>query len=182
MPAKSLSVAEYTVLGVVWRDGPCTTYSVMLAQAKSASSFFRKKASSTYAVVQKLLDRGLVVTVGEDGPRGDRQIQVTPAGTQALHDWISSTPEVEVAYSNDLVRLRLNFVELLDGAERMAFIQDCLRMLHKLLEEQHRARPATESIGKSIALLGMIYETQARIDWLIEVKEMLASEDRRVNT
>ncbi len=176
MPSRGLSISDYTVLGIVGRDGPCTTYNVMRDMATSPSSFYRKRASSTYTVVQRLLGLGLLETLGEEpGPRGERQIAVTDEGLRVLKDWMSPVPAVEAAHSNDLIRLRVNFLNLLDPGEREALIDQAATALRTLLAESERALPERHDPIRYLTLLGLIYETRARLEWLEEVRKTVAT-------
>jgi DNA-binding PadR family transcriptional regulator len=177
MRRNRLSTPEYTILGVLWRDGPCTTYNVMMRLASSSSSFHRKRASSTYSVVEKLVSRGLVASVdGEIGSRGERQMLVTAEGRDKLREWIADLPTVEVGYSNDLVRLRLNFIELLARDEQLAFVDHALSSLRAVLLEHESATERYKQPIASLSLLGLVYETKARIAWMEEVRARLRSD------
>jgi DNA-binding PadR family transcriptional regulator len=175
MPRGGLSTADYTVLGVVWRDGPCTTYHVMLRLASSSSSFYRKRASSTYGVVQNLTKRGLLTPIGEEiGKRGDRPIGVTDEGMRVLKQWLAPpVPEVEAAYSNDLIRLRVNFIAALEPEEQAAFVKDAIRVLEALEHDHQESIQKRNSEAQAIALIGHLYETQARIAWLHRLQGLL---------
>lgn len=175
MSRRDLSSAEYTVLGLIWREGPCTTYAVMLKLASSPSSFFRKRASSTYSEVQKLLKRGFVEPAGDGvGTRGDRQIAITAAGLKALREWLSPpVPPLDAAYSNDLIRLRMNFLGALEPADQLAFVEDALRLMRGLALEYERAIEERGHESHPIAIVGILYETRARIAWLEYVRTVL---------
>jgi DNA-binding PadR family transcriptional regulator len=171
----ALSTTEYTVLGIVWRDGPCTTYHVMLMLASSSSSFYRKRASSTYGVVQNLTAQGLLAPVGDDvGKRGERPIGVTEEGISVLQKWLGPpVPPVEAAYSNDLIRLRVNFIAALDAADQVAFVEDALRALRVLEEEHEHSILERGELSRTLSLQGLLFETRARIAWLEHVLTVL---------
>jgi DNA-binding PadR family transcriptional regulator len=174
MPREKLSTSEYTVLGIVWRDGPCTTYAVMRELASSASTFYRNRAASTYRVAQRLIGLGLLELDGEEiGSRGDRQIKATEKGYAELQKWLSPPiPKVEVAHTIDLIRLRVHFIAALDGPGRVAFLDDALNAARQRLAELERVKPSPDPF-EALGSLGTIYETRARIEWLEQVKKRL---------
>lgn len=174
MPREKLSTSEYTVLGLVWRDGPCTTYAVMKELASSASTFYRNRAASTYRVAQRLIDLGFLELDGDEiGTRGDRLIKATAKGQAELQRWLSPPlPKVEVDHTIDLVRLRVHFLAALPPADRAAFVDEALNAAKARLQELEEAAPAEDAF-EALGSLGLIHETKARIAWLEEVKEAL---------
>ena len=46
---------EYTVLGIAWKRGPCTTYALMMELSTSTSTFYKKRAGTTYPLVERLI-------------------------------------------------------------------------------------------------------------------------------
>jgi DNA-binding PadR family transcriptional regulator len=174
MPSRGLSISDYTVLGVIAREGPCTTYNVMMDMAASPSSFYRKRASSTYSVVQRLDSQGLIKALDEEpGPRGERQLAVTPEGLRALKEWLCRIPVAEAAYSNDLIRLRVNFLIVLSPSEREALVDQAIDSLKILLSDSEGELEKRKDPIRYATLLGLIYETRARLEWLAEVKRVL---------
>lgn len=178
MPGE-LTITEYTVLGIIWRHGPCTPYAVTGHMATSPSSFYRKRASTTYKVVDKLIKTAFIREVGaERGPRRDRLVEVTPSGRSALHQWALHVPPEEATHSNDLIRLRLNFFELLSYEETIDFLDEAAQFLKEsLAQSEAELETRTHTMGY-LTLLGFIYETRARLDWLEVVRVRLLSEHR----
>lgn len=175
----ALSTTDYTVLAIIWRDGPCTTYVVMRDLASSPSTFYRNRASSTYRVAQRLTDLGLVEQVDEDvGSRGERLIQVTPDGLEALRSWLSPPiPRVEIAHTIDLVRLRMFFLKALPPEERLRFVDDAIAFLRELeAANEERVEKPTDPF-QEMGSLGTLLETRARIEWLERVRERLTELD-----
>ena len=93
---------------------------------------------------------------------------------EVLRTWLCApVPAVEVAYSNDLVRLRTNFIAALAPAEQADFVDDALRTLRELEAEYERTIEERGEASKPIAVVGILYETRARIAWLEYVKTVL---------
>jgi hypothetical protein len=57
-----LSPIEYTVLGIAWKRGPCTTYALMKEMSSSTSTFFKNRASTIYPLVERLIKMGQLLT------------------------------------------------------------------------------------------------------------------------
>jgi DNA-binding PadR family transcriptional regulator len=172
------SVTEHTILGIVWNDGPTTTYRVMRKLAASPSSFYRNRAATAYRVVQRLIEQGLLEVVGEDvGARGDRQIRITGEGLNVLRAWLlDPVPYAEVAHSADLIRLRLYSAGAIRPEERATLIDNAISELLRLqLAIEGDIRREGES-GDEFAVLaakGSLFETKARIAWLQEIRPRL---------
>lgn len=175
MAEPRLSIAEYTVLGIVWREGPCTTYAVMRELSNSSSTFYRKRASSTYRVAQRLVDLGFLSPVGEGvGARGDRLLEATAKGRAELRRWLTPpTPQFEVDHSMDLVRLRVFFLGALPAGEQRAFLEAALKSLKVRLVKQEEDVATASNEFEALGSLGGVYETKARMAWLEEVKRRL---------
>lgn len=176
MPDRLLSTTEYTILGIVGKAGPCTTYAVMKELASSGSSYYKDRAGTTYPVVERLLKRGLI-EAGEN--RRSRKLRITIAGKEELKKWLTPPlPDHDVAHTLDLIRLRMYFLAALDEKQQELFVDRALDSLKRHLAnteeliEQERA--AGDRIG-SLATLGLLFETKARIAWLEAIKPQLLS-------
>jgi len=173
----SFSITELTILGIVWSKGPCTTYVVMRELAASPSSFYRNRAATAYRSVQRLVTEGLLENVGDTiGSRRDRPIRITDKGYSELRSWLTPPlPDIEVAHTVDLVRLRLFFVGAIDRSERGNLVDDAIDLLRRHLvavEAVVRQEVETDPIA-SLASLGSVYETKARIEWLEAIRAKL---------
>jgi DNA-binding PadR family transcriptional regulator len=174
MRARPLSTMEHIVLGIVWRYEPCTTYAVMGDLSISTSAYYRNRAGTAYPVVARLVEAGLLEYDGEAvGTRKDRLIRCTPAGRQELQSWITSPiPPSDVAFTVDLLRLRMFFAGSVTREQRATFIGDAVEALRLHLRECENAVARFESDAdrfRNIAAIGSVHETKARIAWLEEV-------------
>src|SRR5262245_30684654 len=87
--ARALTDLEACVLGVVWRDGPCTAYAVRRELADSTAPRWSASAGSIYPVLQRLEAVGLVAaTTRSWGARGKREFAATAAGQEQLRAWV----------------------------------------------------------------------------------------------
>jgi hypothetical protein len=126
-------------------------------------------------VVQRLIGLGLLEPAGEEaGSRGEREVGITSSGIAALRKWLTPPiPSVEVAHTIDLLRLRMFFLDILDAATREGFIDDTLAKLKEHVLELEMQAAKTGSPFSKLGVLGAVYETKARIEWLEHVKTKL---------
>lgn len=170
---RKLSSLEMTVLGLAWLRGPCTTYAIMKELSLSASSYHKSRAGTAYSVAKRLLETGLLKH--QSNHEEERLISITPAGVQALQQWLSDpVPAPDIAHSADLLRLRFFFLGAIDQKQRLAFIDQALDGLREFLHECESLLPENEKIGDYfgvLATLSTVLETRARIQWLTIVRE-----------
>lgn len=174
MAQRKLSTIELTVLGIASLRGPCTTYVLMKELGLAESSFYRSRAGTTYSVVKRLLDFGLLEhALGLDKP--EKLVQISQEGITALQDWM--TPPImmsDFAHTADLVRTRFYFLGALDPDSRLKFIDHSIERLNALLQRCEELGPLNEEVGDYfgvLANLGAILETRARIQWLKIVRD-----------
>ena len=74
---RALTELEGAALGVVVRDGPCTSYVVKEMFRGSPSEFWSGSAGSIYPLMRRLEERGLVASKrGSTGRRGHKVLLV----------------------------------------------------------------------------------------------------------
>ena len=172
-----LSPMEYTVLGIAWKRGPCTTYALMMEMSSSTSTFFKKRASTTYPLVERLIKNGFLKQSDEVGARGERSVVVTECGMAALQVWLTEPLEFgEVAHTVDFVRLRTFYLGAATPEQRSLFLASALEQLeaHEALCE--RAIEKYLGMGDEFSALateGVLFETRARMAWLTSTRERL---------
>lgn len=166
---RKLSSLEMTVLGLAWLRGPRKPYAIMKELSLSPSSHHRTRAGATYSVVKRLVGFGLL--------EQDELVRVTPAGEEALREWLRDPiPEADLAYSYDLVRLRTFFLGIVAPEERLRFVEAALARLREVEGRWRWAMDAHESMGEYFGVLGAagaVLETRARIEWLEVYREFL---------
>jgi DNA-binding PadR family transcriptional regulator len=174
MSSRKLSTIELTVLGITWLRGPCTTYVVMKELSVSASTFYKSRAGTAYSVVKRMLDFGLL---HQDAGKEESLLRITEAGIQALQAWITPpVPMTDVAHSADLVRLRFFFLGIVDLETRLAFIDNSIASLQEFKGRCESLIQANQDLNEyfgALATLSTVLETQARIDWLRKVRELV---------
>ena len=79
----------------------------MIELSSSTSTFFKKRASTTYPLVERLINMGLLAQSADVGARGERSVEMTDMGMEALQVWLTQPLDFgEVAHTVDFVRLR----------------------------------------------------------------------------
>ena len=167
--ARKYSTLEQTVLGVVWKRGPCTGYAVVMEFAGSAGSAYRSGASSVYPLLNRLERAGLLASRRSER-RGEKQYEITDLGLGVLRDWFVLSPAGDdFTCSLDVIRSRTYFLKALTMEERERFIEEALAGLKRLLAQCEAVVREYETKGDSysvMAMTGAVYETKARIQWL----------------
>jgi DNA-binding PadR family transcriptional regulator len=121
LKARTLTELEGATLGVVLRDGPCTSYAVKELFRASPSDFWSGSAGSIYPLMQRLETRGLVASEqGSTGRRGRKEYRITAAGRRAFRRWLTDA-ERAAGMGFDPLRTRLVFFDLLSPQARAGF-------------------------------------------------------------
>jgi len=166
-----------SVLGLTWMLGPCTTYFVMKDLSTSESTYYKSRAGTVYSVVERLIGFGLIEYVDGSPERDEKLIRVTDRGRTALKGWLTPPiPPPDIAHTADFIRARFFFLGILDPEERTAFIDDALAGLRLHLARCEDAAVEAEKVGgrfAAMAMLAIILETKARIEWLETVRDQV---------
>ena len=167
------SPLEMAVLGMVWKQEPCTAYSVMRELSGSDSAFIRSKAGTVYPLVNRLVRASLLTyETKKRGPKGERMLRITPEGLELLKSWLTGPiQQREITHTVDLVRMRSGYLGTVGPEERARFVDRSLEGLRQHLKECEAREIHYLENGDAFGALGMrqmIHETRARIAWLVE--------------
>src|SRR3954462_1918303 len=121
---RALSDLEACVLGVVWRDGPCTAYAVRQELAASSTPRWSDSAGSIYPVLDRLEALGLVAATARTwGERGKKEFAATAAGASRLRAWVPQVTAADACGPTyDPIRTRFCFLAVLPPAGRRRFL------------------------------------------------------------
>jgi DNA-binding PadR family transcriptional regulator len=139
VPDAQLTSVSYVVLGLV-ALGATTPYAMKQTAARSVGYFWNFPHSQLYAEPSRLAELGLLAEEREDHGRRRRVYTLTPAGREALDDWLRE-PTSEQTQIRDTGLLKLFFGEGLGPDE--------LAALARAQEEAHRARLAVYQAKES---------------------------------
>ncbi|HEX4821149.1 MAG TPA: PadR family transcriptional regulator [Acidimicrobiales bacterium] len=104
----SLTPTSYLVLGLVARQGECTSYDMKVMVSNSIGYFWTFPHSQLYAEPARLAELGLLSEEQETTGRKRRTYRLTDAGHDALCEWLAE-PTDEPTEIRDLSVLKLFF-------------------------------------------------------------------------
>jgi len=174
-----LKELEGMVLGLVFKKGPCTAYTVRQILRHSPSSHWRGSAGSIYPLLERL--EGLGLLEAQDDPhdgRARRLLAITSEGRKALKAWIKAGTCTDViAQVSDPVRSRVYFLDALSPKERAKLTREMLKALQDFLA-QTAADLDDETLELSelakLGVLGAVMVNEARVEFLKEVVNTIA--------
>lgn len=174
----SLSELEHAVLGIVWKEGPCTRYTVRSRFQDSPSSHWSGSAGSIYPLVDRLERRELLRSSAQtQGRRKSRAVSVTEEGRRVLVDWLRPPiSEQAVAVHFDGLRTRMFFLEVLTPKQRVRFLEDTEERLVQAVESARAYAQSFRDAGDEfgwLAARGALRVTRARLAWIREVRREL---------
>jgi DNA-binding PadR family transcriptional regulator len=143
MSSGALTTVSYVVLGLVARAGTATSYDLKTYAGRAIAYFWPFPHSQLYAEPARLVGLGLLAEQREGSGRRRRTYSITPAGRDALRDWLGdATPEPPQLRDQGL--LKLYFGDLVKRADVVT--------LARAEEAAHRARLAHyEEIDRHMA-------------------------------
>jgi DNA-binding PadR family transcriptional regulator len=164
------SELEGCVLGLLWKRGPCTPYSIRRVLLDSPSSTWSGSAGAIYPLLERFEKRGFVRS--KKSMRGDREgwhYSLTAAGRKHFLTWLGPplTDEV-VSIAADPLRTRIHFLNVLTPRERTRFLDAARAVLERHLEAL-KPDPSLDEFDL-VALDGALLVTRARLAWLEDVR------------
>jgi uncharacterized small protein (DUF1192 family) len=120
--------------------------------------------------MDRLIRFGLVDTFPSPENPEDRLVTVSAEGLATLKAWLKPPiTEEDIAHSADFVRLRTFFLGVIEPSERIALLEDALGSMKLHLQrcrEQFKQSEVEDDEFGPLAMLSIVYETEARIAWL----------------
>ncbi len=172
---RKLSELEGVCVGLIHQHQPCTAYRVRKMLKDAPSSHWQASAGSVYPLLARLEKEGLIGTneVSDDG-RGTQTLTVLRPGLSALKSWVlMGTDDDLISSVTDPVRSRTFFLNVLGAAQRLKFVEQLIeRTQSYLAETAERMEYAKRSNNQFdyLGALGAFKVTEARLEWLYEVK------------
>lgn len=140
------SDGAYAILGML-RLGARSGYEIRRAAEASTQFFWAFSAPQIYTDLKRLEGAGLVA--GRSAPRGERKrklYELTPAGEEALHEWLLEPGELPFLM-RDLGLLKLFFADALSQEEALEHIALVKRRSERMVE---RFETATVPLAEKI--------------------------------
>ena len=175
-----ISELKGVVLGIVYNLQPCTAYAVRRELRASPSTHWSASGGSIYPLLDRLESGGLVTSTPDaKDRRGRRLLRLTQAGGSALRSWALRGSEPEVAAEVfDAVRARVFFLAALAPRDRERFATRSLDALEGYLatvREDLSGRTDEQGGFEYLAALGGVYEAEARVKWMRELRAHVRS-------
>jgi DNA-binding PadR family transcriptional regulator len=168
VPEVALTPTSYLVLGLVSHLQPCTSYDMKRTVGISIGMFWSFPHSQLYAEPTRLASAGLLSEERETAGRRRRLYRVTPAGDEALRDWLAEPTET-LSELRDLGLLKLFFGSLLDPGEVAALARSQVAAHEGVIEHLEKIRGQVASIATPAQLatleLGLRWNQTAADFW-----------------
>lgn len=167
--AHRLTELDYSVLGVVWRDGPITTYGVRERFAASVTATWSSSTGSIYPAIRRLVAGGLIRAGAHRDGRGTQELSITSRGITTLRHWLRSASADLGGVAADPVRTRIQFLAALtprDTARFLAAAEEECRSALRIFDSSMANEPGGRGAQRLWALRGVRDQLEARIRWI----------------
>ena len=168
---------DYSVLGVVWRDGPVTTYGVRERFARSVTATWSSSTGSIYPAIRRLVAGGLIGASAHRDGRGTQELSITSRGIVTLRQWLRSASHDLGEVAADPVRTRIQFLAALtprDAARFLAAAAEECRSALRIFDASMAKEPGGRGAQRLWALRGVRDQLEARIRWIEWVRRRAA--------
>lgn len=177
MPER-LTDNEGSLLGVVARRQPVTTYQLLKTYEASPVSSFNTSKGGVYKMVRRLVDQGLLGAESiPDDARNSEVLRCTDLGLDMLRAWVMDVKPIHTLVYDPL-RTRLLSLDLLSRDERIAWIAHTRKLLVEKMAEVEAYERTAEVPYKDIAHLGAIGSLEGKIGWLDRLRSVVSREAR----
>lgn len=140
-----LGKTSYVILGML-AHGARSGYDIKAKADVSTRFFWAISYGQIYPELKRLEDAGLIE--GEEDPAGGRRrnaYSLTPAGRDALRDWIASDTPLQRELRHEGI-LRLFFADAAEPADRVALLRRMRAEHERVRDELEAIRPAAERL------------------------------------
>lgn len=165
---------EAATLGAVWKNGPCTAYSIRQHFLRSPSPRWSGSAGAIYPLIRRLEDQGLVrATATARGKRRQRDYQLTRQGRAVLRRWVGQlSPDPATELVHDPLRTKIFFLDILTPRQAKTLVKNALEAVRNRLSSLQRDcddNPVEKNRTAYFAARNALLITVARVEWLEEV-------------
>jgi DNA-binding PadR family transcriptional regulator len=157
---------EGTLLSLVLRIQPTTSYQIIKIYSESPVSNFNTSKGKIYPLINRLEQAGLISKRRiESDRRRTEELHCTTLGKKAVRDWILKI-RPEHLLLDDPLRTKVQSFDLLSPEERAQWILDAKEELHRKLDEVEDYGRSVEVPFKEFVHDNAVRSLRARIDWL----------------
>ena len=169
----SLTPTSYLVLGLVARQGECTSYEMKVLVSNSIGYFWTFPHSQLYAEPARLVELGLLTEQQEQSGRKRRTYRLTDAGRDALRQWLAE-PTDDPTEIRDLAVLKLFFGSLAKPRERRELAEHAAAAHRRRLAEYEAIAeiPDIEKHERATLEMGLTFERFAISYWETVLKDV----------
>ena len=162
----SLTPTSYLVLGLVARQGECTSYDMKLMVSQSIGYFWTFPHSQLYAEPARLVELGLLSETQERTGRKRRTYRLTDAGRTALREWLAE-PTDEPTEIRDLAVLKLFFGTQAEPEQLRELAEHAASSHHRRLAEYEAIAeiPDIDKHERATLEMGLNFERFAIAYW-----------------
>ncbi len=170
---------EMVILGIVYKQGPCTPYAVRMEFEGSPSSHFSSSPGSIYPIMERLeTQQGWLES--EESTRGKQRrflYSLTSSGVKALRGWYTKKQVDEACTMTfDPLRTRMYFIEALTDKQRTRFLQDATTALKANITmakiDVKRYRESGD-LWSELAAKGALASLESRKRWIEELSQSI---------
>jgi DNA-binding PadR family transcriptional regulator len=160
---------EGSLLAIILRRQPITTYQIVKMYERSPASSFNESKGSVYPLVERLIRRGFVGTeASAQGKRTAQLLSCTDAGREAVRAWVLTIRPSHILL-DDPLRGKVASFDLLTQEERLRWIVDMKEMVEaKMIEVEEYHKIYTLPFDPMIKANGM-GSLKQRMEWLDEI-------------
>lgn len=160
---------EGAFLSLLVRLERATAYQISKVYQQSPVSNFGTSQGKIYPLVRRLKQRGLLTAepVADDG-RGAEELACTPAGRQAVRNWVMQI-KPDHFLLDDPLRTKMQSFDLLSRDEKLAWLVDAKLGLQQKLEELERYEAEVTVPYKQQVHDNAVSAVRSRMDWLDRV-------------
>ena len=162
----SLTPTSYLVLGLVAREGACTSYDMKVLVSRSIGYFWTFPHSQLYAEPARLAELGLLSEEQETTGRKRRTYRLTDAGREALCAWVAE-PTDEPSEIRDLAVLKLFFGRMVEPHRIRELAEHAVAAHRRRLAEYEAIAefPGIEQHERATLEMGLSFERVAISYW-----------------
>lgn len=173
---------EHCTLAAISEHQPCSAYDVRQVFARSPTPDWSGSTGAIYPVIKRLAGRELIEIEAEaKGPRGRRNLSITPQGAAALRAWIIGIEPWMAKASPDPIRTRVSFLDQLKSHdERIEFLKAARKLTEGMIQELVPEVESYRSLStpEYLAGRGAIAQLEARRVWLCELADFYSNDGR----
>lgn len=177
-PDEPLTENEGSLLGVVARMQPMTTYQLLKIYAESPVSTFNSSKGGVYKTVRNLKLRGLIaVEPIKDDARNAEMLSTTARGLDMLRAWTRGL-RPEHTLIMDPLRTRVLSLDLLSRDEKIAWVVDAKNLIREKLAEVEAYGAKVDVPFQDIVHMSSVGSLQEKILWLEKLLTMVVRDTR----